>query len=39
MILFQLCLTRQLVYVIYDIEFDEHDVLQFIKHLSFQLDQ
>jgi hypothetical protein len=38
MILFQLCLTRQLIYIIYDIEFDEYNDLQFIKHFSLQLD-
>jgi hypothetical protein len=38
-ILFQLRLTNEFVYVINDIEFDKHYVLQFIKYFSFKLNK
>jgi hypothetical protein len=34
-ILFQLCLSNEFVYVINDVEFDKYYVLQFIEHFSF----
>ncbi len=39
MILFQLCLTRQLIYVMNDIKLKWHHVLQSIKHFSFEFDK
>jgi hypothetical protein len=39
MILFQLCLTSKFVYIINDIEFDKHYVLQFIDHFFLELNK